>query len=120
MNTNDLISRAHKKVPGAKLDHKNLCMCFISCLYSFPSCFTMLHSLPALKYNCHFSYIILQMVSHFLVSFILPFAFSPCYPIYFWSVFHERYCLEGTWNTGHFVKDRSDSFRVFLITVIND
>lgn len=46
MNTNDLISSASGEVPGVNLDHKNLCMHFISCLYSFPSCFTILHSLP--------------------------------------------------------------------------
>lgn len=50
-------------------------MCFVSCLYSFLSCLTILHSLPALKYNCHFSYIMLPMVSHVLVSFIMPFGF---------------------------------------------
>lgn len=75
MNANDLLPSTSKEVPGVNLDHKNLCIHFISCLYSFPSCFTILHSLPALQYNCHFSYITPQMVPQFLVSFILLFCF---------------------------------------------
>ena len=74
-NTNDLISNAGRKVPGINLDHKILCLCFISCFYSFPSCFTILHSLPALMYNCNFSYVILRMVLSLNISFILPFGF---------------------------------------------
>lgn len=92
-----------------------ICMC-ISCLYVFPSCYAILHSLPAI-FKIYYTSNSISFFSFIHLAFC---SFLLCYPIYFWLVLHERFCFEGTYNAIHFVKDRTDSFRVFLITIIND
>lgn len=64
----------NRKVPRVSLDHQNSLRMFYVLSLFISSGFTILHSPLTLYYNCHFSYIlVLQMLSHFEVSFILTF-----------------------------------------------
>lgn len=93
-------------------------MCSISCLYLFPSCFTILLSLSVLKYSCHFIHVILWMTFFSFIHLASCF-FSCVIPSISDLSFMRDFALKAL-RMQFILSDKTDSFRVFLITVINE